>query len=62
MQTTNQLIAQSIAQTTIPFRFAGHLNTNQRKIANNLVLFPRMHFMPFLTANSATPLLSSFRS
>jgi tubulin beta len=46
----NSWVADSIAESTIPFRFSGQLNTSQRKIATNLVLFPRMHFLPFANA------------
>jgi hypothetical protein len=45
-------VAGSIAESTIPLRFSGGLNTSQRKMASNLVLFPRMHFLPFAQANS----------
>jgi hypothetical protein len=43
----NKWVAESIAELTIPYRFSGSLNTNQRKIGVNLVLFPRVHFFPF---------------
>ena len=46
----NMWVADSIAESTIPFRFSGSLNTSQRKLATNLVLFPRMHFLPFANA------------
>ena len=36
-----------IADSTIPFRFKGDLNTSMRKMATNLVLFPRLHFLSF---------------
>jgi hypothetical protein len=52
MEAVNAWIAGCIAESTIPFRFSGPLNTSQRKIATNLVLFPRLHFMPFATAPS----------
>ncbi len=59
----NNWIANSIAKSTIPYRFGGCLNTNQRKIASNLVIFPRMHFFPFSISNEFTlsPLVSAFK-
>jgi tubulin beta len=41
----NRRMGSAIADSTIPFRFAGELNTSQRKLACNLVMFPRMHFL-----------------
>ena len=54
----NKSIGSKIAKITRPYRFSGSLNTNQRKIATNLILFPRMHFMPFAASQegSCTPL------
>lgn len=43
----NSWIGSAIAQTTIPFRFSGCLNTSQRKIITNTVIFSRMHFSTF---------------
>ena len=40
-------VGEVIANTTIPYRYKGDLNTSMRKIATNLVLFPRMHFLNF---------------
>lgn len=59
----NKWIATSIASSTIPFRFSGSLNTSQRKIASNLVMFPRMHFFPFSLSNQFTvsPLVSALK-
>lgn len=56
----NKWIGQAIAQTTIPFRYAGQLNTNQRKIATNLIMFPRMHFFTFaLSSKNETDAIAS---
>lgn len=56
----NGWIGQAIAQTTIPFRFAGTLNTSQRKMATNIVLFPRMHFSTFsVSRRTSNPLVSA---
>lgn len=52
MEAVNAWVASCIAESTIPFRFSGSLNTSQRKIATNLVLFPRLHFMPFATGST----------
>ena len=41
----NSKIGQVVADSTIPYRFKGDLNTSMRKIATNIVLFPRMHFL-----------------
>lgn len=48
---------------TIPYRFSGSLNTSQRKIACNLVCFPRLHFLPFSMSNqhSVNPLLAALK-
>jgi len=43
----NDKIGKAIANSTIPFSFSGELNTSQRKLASNLVLFPRLHFLGF---------------
>ena len=43
----HQKMGKVIADATIPYRFKGDLNTSIRKIALNLVLFPRMHFLEF---------------
>lgn len=53
----NKWVASSIAESTIPYRFSGGLNTSQRKIATNLVLFPRMHFLPFAHSSNLTAAL-----
>ena len=56
-------MGSKIAKITRPYRFSGSLNTNQRKIATNLILFPRMHFMPFATSQSGScsPLQSALK-
>lgn len=38
-------MGKAIANSTIPYSFKGDLNTSQRKIATNIVLFPRLHFL-----------------
>jgi hypothetical protein len=48
MDAINHKLGSVIADISIPFRFKGNLNTSQRKICSNLVMFPRMHFVPFL--------------
>lgn len=57
IEAVNGWIAECIAESTVPFRFSGSLNTSQRKIATNLVLFPRLHFMPFATGPTLTATL-----
>jgi hypothetical protein len=59
-QVMNKAIGSTIADSTIPFRFKGDLNTSQRKMCMNLVMFPRMHFMPFArSTRGALNVLSS---
>merc|ERR1712012_955983 len=43
----NQLVSASMSGITTCFRFPGQLNCDLRKLAVNLILFPRLHF--FLT-------------
>lgn len=57
IEAVNAWIAGCIAESTVPFRFSGLLNTSQRKIATNLVPFPRLHFMPFATGPTLTAAL-----
>ena len=52
----NSLISYAMSGTTCGFRFPGQLNSNLRKLATNLVPFPRLHF--FMT--SLAPLRSKF--
>jgi len=40
----NQLIANAIAGTTCSLRFPGQLNCDLRKLAVNMIPFPRLHF------------------
>lgn len=40
----NKVVAKIIAATTVSMRFPGSQNTNMRKIATNLIPFPRLHF------------------
>ncbi|EFC38306.1 beta-tubulin [Naegleria gruberi] len=40
----NDLIAQSVCEYTSPFRFSQSLNSSYRKLATNLVTYPRLHF------------------
>ena len=46
-------VGSLIGDSTIPYRFKGDLNTSMRKIATNLVLFPRMHFLTFFQSHPA---------
>lgn len=53
-------VGSAIASCTVPYRFKGDLNTCQRKIASNLVLFPRLHFLAFaLSSRGAVRPISS---
>ena len=45
IEQVNSKIGKAIANSTIPFRFKGELNVSQRKLATNMDLFPRLHFM-----------------
>jgi len=53
----NQLIANAITGTTCSLRFPGQLNCDLRKLAVNMVPFPRLHFFLVgfapLTSNSS---------
>src|SRR5690606_35991640 len=51
----NSLVARVMSGVTCGLRFPGQLNSDLRKMAVNLVPFPRLHF--FLTGHS--PLYSS---
>jgi hypothetical protein len=59
----NRWIASNISESTIPYRFSGSLNTSQRKIATNVVCFPRMHFLTFSMCNqfAVNPLVSALK-
>jgi tubulin beta len=53
----NYLVAQSMSGTTCSLRFPGQLNSDLRKLAVNLIPFPRLHFFccgyaPILNKNS----------
>jgi len=52
----NQLIANAMAGTTCSLRFPGQLNCDLRKLAVNMVPFPRLHFflVGFAPLTSAT--------
>ncbi|SCZ89647.1 BZ3500_MvSof-1268-A1-R1_Chr9g10519 [Microbotryum saponariae] len=41
----NSLIGKVMSGLTTPFRFPGQLNADLRKLATNMVPFPRLHFM-----------------
>ncbi|KAI1357587.1 putative tubulin beta chain-like protein [Xylaria arbuscula] len=41
----NQLVSRVMADITTHFRFPGQLNSDMRKMAANLVTFPRLHFL-----------------
>ncbi|QRV77639.1 Tubulin/FtsZ family, GTPase domain [Ceratobasidium sp. AG-Ba] len=51
----NALIAQVMAGISTTFRFPGQLNGDMRKMALNLIPFPRMHFL----SPSIAPLISA---
>ncbi|GAA5854055.1 hypothetical protein JCM8547_008208 [Rhodosporidiobolus lusitaniae] len=51
----NSLIAKVMAGITTPLRFPGQLNSDLRKLATNLVPFPRLHFF----TTSYAPLVST---
>ncbi|GAA6032639.1 hypothetical protein JCM8097_004856 [Rhodosporidiobolus ruineniae] len=50
----NALIAKVMSGVTTPLRFPGQLNSDLRKLATNLVPFPRLHFF----TTSYAPLVS----
>ena len=56
-QELNGLIAKVMSGITTPLRFPGQLNSDLRKLATNLIPFPRLHFLTSsyapLTAPSA---------
>ncbi|GAA5987771.1 hypothetical protein JCM10908_007206 [Rhodotorula pacifica] len=56
-QELNSLIAKVMSGITTPLRFPGQLNSDLRKLATNLIPFPRLHFLTSsyapLTAPSA---------
>ncbi|KAL9657000.1 hypothetical protein ABK040_007088 [Willaertia magna] len=54
----NQLVADVMSGVTSSLRFPGQLNSDLRKLAVNLVPFPRLHF--FLTSN--VPITSNLSS
>jgi len=54
----NALIAKAMSGTTCSLRFPGQLNCDLRKLAVNMIPFPRLHF--FLT--SSAPIVSSKNS
>lgn len=41
----NHLVSIAISGITCSFRFPGQLNSDLRKLATNLVPFPRLHFL-----------------
>lgn len=48
----NSIVARAMCGATASFRFAGQLNSDLRKLATNLIPFPRLHFF----ATSYAPL------
>ena len=40
----NNIVSTAMSDTTSPYRFTGMLNSSVRKIATNLIPFPRLHF------------------
>jgi hypothetical protein len=60
LKAMNDKMGKAIANSTIPYCFSGDLNTSQRKLATNMVLFPRLHFLGLSqSTNSGQHLLSS---
>ncbi|GAA6004198.1 tubulin beta chain [Rhodotorula paludigena] len=51
----NNLIAKVMSGITTPLRFPGQLNSDLRKLATNLIPFPRLHFL----TTSYAPLASA---
>ena len=47
----NSIIAQQATNLTSSFRFPGTLNSTFRKMAHNLIPFPRMHFLSLTHSN-----------
>lgn len=54
----NRIIAQVVAAQTCSLRLGGALNENLSQFSQNLVLFPRLHFLN----SSFSPILSLERS
>jgi len=59
----NHHIATAMSGITCPFRFRGLLNSNYRKMAVNLVPYPRLHFLtvseaPLSARHSPSPVLT----
>jgi len=44
-ETNNKLISQALSAATSSFRFNSRINNSMRKLACNLIPFPRMHFL-----------------
>ena len=41
----NHIIAVAMSGVTCSFRFTSQVNTDQKKLATNMVPYPRVHFM-----------------
>ena len=51
----NSYIADGIIDHTAPYRFSGSINTNQRKIATNFLLFPRIKYISSMLSKRYEP-------
>ncbi|VVT46120.1 uncharacterized protein SAPINGB_P001056 [Magnusiomyces paraingens] len=58
----NTIIAQAASGITTSLRFPGHHNTDLRKLAVNLVPFPRLHFLTVGFAPLVSVSAASFRT
>ncbi|GAA5971076.1 hypothetical protein JCM11641_004133 [Rhodosporidiobolus odoratus] len=56
----NALIAKVMSGVTTPLRFPGQLNSDLRKLATNLVPFPRLHFFTTSYAPLVAPSASAY--
>ncbi|GAA5826519.1 hypothetical protein JCM11251_002408 [Rhodosporidiobolus azoricus] len=56
----NNLIAKVMSGVTTPLRFPGQLNSDLRKLATNLVPFPRLHFFTTSYAPLVAPSASAY--
>ncbi|EFC40502.1 beta-tubulin, partial [Naegleria gruberi] len=45
LEDVNKVIAQSLCAETCSFRFNGFVNNDMRKLATNMIPFPRIHFL-----------------
>lgn len=51
----NAYIADGLVEHTAPYRFSGSMNTNQRKMATNFLLFPRIKFISSIFSKQYEP-------